>query len=445
MRYLSGQPERLPTHTTILTNRSALSSWLGSRPVSNAIFTSLVAFLTYACVFSYRKTFTVATFDGIRIGVFSYQTLLIISQVVGYMISKFYGIVFISAMRRSRRWVTVSIMIGVSWACLLLFAVTPDLLGLLWFFINGFMLGFLWGVVFSYVEGRRSTDLTGSVMAVSFIFAGGFSRSVGKWLMMEYGVAEKWMPFMTGAVFAVPLAVFLWLMEQIPPPDAADEAARARRIPMQPADRKAFMKTLGTGIALVTFTYIFLTILRDIRDNYMANMWRELGYGDNYGIFTRTETITSVIVLAMMGMLVFVKRNMLAFRLVHGAIIAGFVTGGVASALFLTGRLSGPLWMQLTGLGLYMAYIPFNSIFFERLIASFRMAANVGFLMYITDAFGYLGSVSLMIVKETMRFNITWSDYYAWGVLAFSVVGFVTMAVSLGWFGRKHRTMFPVD
>jgi hypothetical protein len=92
-----------------------------------------------------------------------------------------------------------------------------------------------------------------------------------------------------------------------------------------------------------------------------------------------------------------------------------------------------------------MAYIPFNSIFFERLIASFRMAANVGFLMYITDAFGYLGSVSLMIVKETMRFNITWSDYYAWGVLAFSVVGFVTMAVSLGWFGRKHRTMFPVD
>ena len=443
MRYLSGQPDRLQNHSSSSSPKSTLSSWLGSRPVANALFTSVVAFLTYACVFSYRKTFTVATFDGIRMGVFSYQTLLIISQVVGYMISKFYGIFFISALRRTGRWKTVALMIGISWACLLLFAVTPDVLGLVWFFINGFMLGFLWGVVFSYVEGRRSTDLTGSVMAVSFIFAGGFSRSVGKWLMIEHGVSEKWMPFMTGAVFALPLAVFLYLMEQIPPPDTADEQARARRIPMQPADRKAFMKTLGTGIALVTFTYIFLTILRDIRDNYMANMWRELGYGDNYAIFTRTETITSVIVLAMMGMLVFVKRNMLAFRLVHGAIIAGFLMGGVASALFLSGRLSGALWMQLTGLGLYMAYIPFNSIFFERLIASFRMAANVGFLMYITDAFGYLGSVTLMIIKETMRFSITWSDYYAWGVLAFSVVGFATMAVSLGWFGRKHRTLFP--
>jgi hypothetical protein len=87
----------------------------------------------------------------------------------------------------------------------------------------------------------------------------------------------------------------------------------------------------------------------------------------------------------------------------------------------------------------------FNCILFERLIAAFKYPSNAGFLIYLADAFGYLGSVSLMIVKETMRFNITWSDYYAWGVLAFSVVGFVTMAVSLGWFGRKHRTMFPVD
>ena len=113
----------------------------------------------------------------------------------------------------------------------------------------------------------------------------------------------------------------------------------------------------------------------------------------------------------MMGTLVFVKRNMLAFRLVHGAIIAGFLTGGVASALFLSGRLSGAAWMQLTGLGLYMAYIPFNSIFFERLIASFRMAANVGFLMYITDAFGYLGSVGVLFYKNFGSASTGWLQY----------------------------------
>lgn len=404
-----------------------------------ALYTCIVAFLTYASVFAYRKPFTVATFEGMGMGGFSYQTLLIISQVIGYMLSKFYGIVFISSLRREGRWVTVSTLVGVSWLSLLLFAITPDWFGLICLFVNGFSLGFLWGVVFSYVEGRRSTDLTGSVMAVSFIFAGGFSRSVGKWLMVEHGVTEKWMPFMTGAVFALPLAVFLYLIERIPPPDAEDERARTRRIPMRAHDRKSLMRSLGTGIALVTITYVFLTILRDIRDNYMANMWRELGYATDYSIFTRTETITSVCVLAIMGSLVFVKRNILAFRLVHFAIIAGFLTGGISSALFITGYIGGASWMQLTGLGLYMGYIPFNSIFFERLIATYRMAANVGFLMYITDAFGYLGSVILMITKERMKFEITWSSYFAWGVVIFSVIGTVAIVTSLIWFDHRYR------
>lgn len=420
---------------------SPLSGHLSSRPRLLAAYTCVVAFLTYASVFAYRKAFTVATFEGMSIGPFTYQTSLIISQVMGYMLSKFYGIYFISSMRRTRRWVFVAAMVGVSWACHLVFALTPDWVGLACFFVNGFMLGFLWGVVFSYVEGRRTTDLTGSVMAVSFIFAGGFSRSVGKWLMVEHGVAEKWMPFWTGAVFALPLALFLYLMEQIPPPDAADEAERTRRVPMAATDRRALMRSLGTGIVLVTVTYVFLTVLRDIRDNYMANMWAELGYAGNYGIFTRTESITSVVVLAMMATLVLVRRNIVALRLVHYAIMAGFAIGGGASVLFLAGRLDGALWMQLTGLGLYMAYIPFNSIFFERLIATFRMAANVGFLIYLTDAFGYLGSVSLMVAKETLRFGIDWSTYYAWGVSAFAMVGLVSMGSSWAWFSARYRRL----
>ena len=354
------------------------------------------------------------------------------------MVSKFYGILFISSLRRTGRWVTVSVLVGIAWGCLLLFAITPDWFGLICFFINGFMLGFLWGVVFSYVEGRTSTDLTGSVMAVSFIFAGGFSRSVGKWLMTEQDVPEKWMPFMTGAVFALPLIFFLFLLERIPPPDATDEAERTKRISMGSQDRKQFLASFGKGLVLVTMTYAFLTILRDIRDNYMANMWRELGYGADYGIFTRTETITSVIVLGMMASLVLIRKNFTAFRLVHLAILAGFMTAGIASALFLNKMISGAAWMQLSGLGLYMSYIPFNSIFFERLIASFRVAANVGFLMYITDAFGYLGSVSLMVIKETMQFQVSWSYYFAWGVVVFSLIGSAAIISSLQWFRRKY-------
>jgi hypothetical protein len=210
---------------------------------------------------------------------------------------------------------------------------------------------------------------------------------------------------------------------------------------MQQQDRKEMMRHFGTGVFFVTITYVFLTVMRDIRDNYMANMWSELGYASNYSIFTRTETITSILVLIMMASLVMIRKNIIAFRVVHLAIFIGFLLAGLSSLFFVLGKLEGAIWMQLSGLGLYMAYIPFNSIFFERMIASFRIAANVGFLIYITDAFGYLGSVTVMIVKETIRMDINWSSFFAWGVTGFSLIGLLGIFSSLQWFNRKYKAM----
>jgi hypothetical protein len=97
--------------------------------------------------------------------------------------------------------------------------------------------------------------------------------------------------------------------------------------------------------------------------------------------------------------------------------------------------------MQLCGLGLYMGYIPFNCIFFERMIASFRISANVGFLMYIADSFGYLGSVTVMLVKETLKVDLNWSSFYAGWVVIVSVAGVAGIAASLKWFNHTYNRL----
>jgi hypothetical protein len=97
---------------------------------------------------------------------------------IGYMLSKFYGIKFIAELKIQGRFSTAVVLVGTAWLSLLFFGITPAPYGMIFLFINGFMLGFMWGIVFSYVEGRRATDFIGAVMAVSFIFAGGFTRSV---------------------------------------------------------------------------------------------------------------------------------------------------------------------------------------------------------------------------------------------------------------------------
>lgn len=415
----------------------------GARRIVVVICAAMITFLAYSSVYAYRKPFTAAGFDGLKFWGITYQSLLIISQVIGYMLSKFYGIKFISELKLLGRFKTSLVLTGTAWLCLLLFAIVPPPYGIIFFFINGFMLGFMWGIIFSYVEGRRATDFIGAVLAISFIFAGGFTRSVAKWLMIEWNVAGIWMPFMTGLVFALPLLFFLWLLEKVPPPDESDIRERAVRLPMDGENRKMFLKQFGAGLAIVTAVYLFLTVMRDARDNFMTNIWSDLGYGNNYSIFTKTETNNSLIILLVMAMLVLIRKNIRALLIVHIVIAAGLALAGISTLFFINGKLDGAAWMQLTGLGLYMGYIPFNCIFFERLIASFRVAGNVGFLIYFADAFGYLGSVIVILSKERWQLNLNWAEFYSQNiVLAGSVLGLAGTVFSYFYFKNKYRKSY---
>jgi len=412
-----------------------------AQPVLTAIYAAVVAFLTYAAVYAYRKPFTIATFDGLKFWGIPYQTLLIISQVIGYMLSKFYGIKFIAELRKLARWKSIAILVGIAWLALLAFAITPAPYGVVFLLINGFPLGLIWGIVFSYIEGRRTTDFIGSALAVSFIFSSGFVKSVAKWLMLHTGVTEQWMPFATGAVFVLPMVLFVYLLEKTPPPTEEDIASRSIRLPMNKEERLKFFHKFTLGLCVIIVTYLFLTVIRDIRDNFMANIWNDLGYGEDSAIFTTTEIPTTLSVLLLMSLLVLVKRNIYAFRLIHLIILAGFFVAGLSSYLFLQQKLDAVYWMTLVGLGLYTAYIPFNSIFFERMIASFKVAGNVGFLIYLADSFGYMGSVGVMLSKEIFQIKLSWAQLYPKAVVLFSIIGVAGTLISYYYFSKKFNQL----
>jgi hypothetical protein len=405
-----------------------------------ALYLAAISFLAYVSVYGFRKPFTVAEFTGVKYWGISYQTLLIISQVIGYMLSKFYGIVLISSMKKTGRWKLFAGLISVAWACLFLLAIVPQPWGMLCMLVNGYMLGFMWGFVFSYIEGRRTTDLIASALAVSFIFAGGFTRSVAKWLLIDLHVSQQWMPFLAGAFFVPPLALLIYLLERAPLPDEEDIADRSERLPMTKDDRRNLIKTYGAGLIFILVTYVLLTIIRDVRDSFMSNMWGELGHSGDYAIFTRTETITSVTVLAMLCLMMFIRDNMRAFRLTHILILAGLLIAGISSYLFRNGQLGGVAWMQLTSLGLYMSYIPYNCIFFERMIAALRLKGNVGFLIYLVDAFGYMGSLTVMLTKEGLGSGMKWTPFYSGAVVLFSLIGVGGILFSYFYFDRKYRS-----
>lgn len=373
-----------------------------------------------------------------------YKSCLVIAQVFGYMLAKFYGIRFIAALERKGRYKIILILTGIGWLSWLFFAIVPAPYNIIFLFTNGFPLGMLWGVVFSYIEGRRATDFIGAALAVSFIFGSGFVKSVGGWLILHFHMSDFWVPFFTGLIFALPLLLFVWMMERIPPPTTGDIEDRTERLPMTKQERRNFVQQFLPGLVACILVYCFVTIFRDIRDNFSADMWKELGYLNQPALFSKTETPITIVILALIGSMVMIKNSFKAFMVAHVVMIVGFVVAGTSTWLFAQQQLPPIWWMTLVGLGLYMVYIPFNAVFFERLIAAFKVTGNVGFLIYLADSFGYIGSVGVLLSKEVFKVQLNWVQFFSTSVLWLSVIGMGITIFSMLYFNQKKRNMLAL-
>ncbi len=420
--------------------RQPISNPFSARQLSVAIFSALIVFAAYTCIFAFRKAFNVAAYEGYTILGLDYKIVLVITQVLGYMSSKFYGIRFISEMKRVGRGQLILLLVGISWAAWLLFALIPPPYNAWCLFFNGFPLGMIWGIVFSYVEGRRTTDLISAALAVSFIFASGLAKSTAQWVMQSLSVNEFWMPFTVGALFALPLLLFIYLLEKIPPPDEEDKALRMHRLPMSAEERKKLLARFLPGLVVLIIIYILVTILREVRDSFMADMWRASGEPFDASVFTRTETIISLIILIVIAAMIFLQNNYHVFILTQVIMLLGFIISLAATVCYLHCGLSLYLWMILVGLGLFMVYIPFNSILFDRFIATFRFSGNVGFLIYLADSFGYLGSVGVLLTKSLFHIQTNWLQFYTQLVLITGYAGIIGTGISIVYFIRKYRS-----
>ncbi len=307
-------------------------------------YVSLSAFVVYTCMYGFRKPFTAASFESVHLFGISYKVVLVIAQVIGYMISKFYGIRFIAMVQPRRRAGLIVKLILTAWLSLLLFAMVPAPYNFIFMFINGLPLGMVWGLVFGFLEGRRVTEIMGAILATSFVFASGLAKTTGKWLMLHMNVSEWWMPFTAGAFFVVPLLISTWLLNKTPPPNQEDIASRTIRKPMDRSERIAFIKKFGFALVPVIIAYVILTILRDFCEDFANELWTETGFQNNADIFTQTGTIISLIVLAVVGGFFLIRNNYNAFRWNHFIIIFGFgLTAFVDSTFSMAPHLSGDL------------------------------------------------------------------------------------------------------
>ncbi|WP_181404668.1 DUF5690 family protein [Asticcacaulis tiandongensis] len=424
--------------TTSITRALARAGhvWVGLYALS-------AAFITYFCMYAFRKPLTAATYEGVEGWGFllDFKIAMVIAQVLGYAASKLIGVkVVTEASETHRPWMILGFILT-AWVGLILFAVLPGNWKIAAIFLSGLPLGMIWGLVFAYLEGRRMSEILGAGLCASFIVSSGAVKAVGRALIVDYGLPELWMPAATGALFLPLLAVSVWLLAQTPPPDAKDVAERVKRQPMFKPERAAFLAVTGVGLLMLVVAYIVLTALRDFRDNFAVELWGALGFGDTPSIFALSELPVAGVVLVLFGLTALIKNNRSAVLTYHWMIMAGAIIIAGVTFAFQAGYMDPVWWMIAVGAGVYMGYVPYNAVLADRLTAALRLPGNAAFFMYVADASGYGGSVALMLIKNFMSLNLDWLSFFNLVCYVSAAVVLVTTFSSYLWFRfRVFRT-----
>ena len=400
-----------------------------------AFYLGLTSFSTYFCMYAFRKPFTAGDFHEVTLWGIDYKIILVIAQVLGYATAKGLGIKIVSEVLPQKRAKNILIMIAFAGLNLLLFALVKPPYNFIFLYFNGLGLGMVYGLVFSFLEGRRITEILGAGLAISFIVSSGIVKSIGKYLI-NLGVNEYWMPFWTGLIFFPLLLLSVYGLSLAPKPTVTDQKERSIRLPMNAKSRNDFIQKYGFGLISLILVYVLMTILRDIRDNFGVEIWRELGVTDA-SIFTKTETLIGFAICILTALMYFVKDHKRAFWLNHLMIFAGCLLILIATILFQNNAISPFVWSVLMGIGLYMAYVPYNGMLFERLLAVLKEKGNVGFLFYLADFSGYLATVFILIYQNFGTQKTSWLGFLISLSQFLPIICIVSIMVSFFYFKRR--------
>ena len=368
------------------------------------------ALLSYSLVYALRKPYTAASFEGLTLFGTDYKVAVTTIQILGYVIAKFFGIKLISELKRENRFrffVTSAIMAEVA---LIGFGVLSAPYNAAAMFFNGLSLGCMWGVIFSFIEGRKVTDMLASLLGVSMVFSSGIAKSFGLFAMNELNIDHFWMPAVIGGV-ALPLLVLMgYLLKRLPSPTQEDIELRNERVVLDSEGRKRLFLSFAPILTLLFIGNFMLLVLRDIKEDFLV-LILDMSNQSSW-LFAQVDTIVTLAILALFSAFVFFRSNIKTLMCLMGIVILSCITMAYVSFNYKALDLQPVVWLFIESLCLYIAYLTFQTIFFDRFIACFRIKGNVGFFIAIIDFIGYMGTVTLLSTKEFLNFDMEWFDMF---------------------------------
>ena len=297
----------------------------------------------------------------------------------------------------------------------------------------------MWGVIFSFLEGRRVTDLLASLFGLSIAVSSGTAKSIGLFVVDTLHVSEFWMPALIGAVALPLLAGLGYILDHLPKPTAEDKALRVERVTLDKQQRWNLFRSFAPVLTLLFFANLFLTVLQDVKEDFLVKIIDVNAAGLSPWVFAKVDGVVTLIILAIFATLAVMKSHIKVLSVLLTLVIAGAITLSTVAFNYHTLQLSPLVWLFIQSLCLYFSYLSFQTIFFDRFIACFRIKGNVGFFIAMVDSIGYTGTVVVLVVKECFNPDLNWLEFYNTMAGTVGIVCTFAFTLAMIYLTQKYR------
>jgi len=404
----------------------------------NVLLIGITTFCLYTFMYAIRRPFSALVYDNMILWGTNVKIWMVLAQLLGYTLSKFYGIRLLGKIKPEDRGIYLIAILSIATLPLFLLQYTPIEAWPWLMLLNGFPLGLVWGIVFSYVEGRKYTELIGTMLACTFVFSSGWVKSFGLYLQELLTLKIEQVPFFTAITALIAAALVILILEKLPPPTIQDKQLRNERKPLSLEAQKNFLIDYGQILFPFVLIYGIFTIMRDFRDSFSAEMLKENAAYSN-AIFTNMELKVSVVLLCLVPLFSWIKSHHRAINLTVLSILVGVLVSLSSTILFTQDKISVTWLLMLTGGGFYLGYILINISVMDRLIGYSGQSGNSGFLIYIADSVGYLFS---LIISSFALLNklesVKWTTLYI-SVITFGTILVFILALSIPYQLQKKK------
>ena len=126
-----------------------------------------------------------------------------------------------------------------------------------------------------------------------------------------------------GAVALPLLALLGYALNRLPQPTEEDIALKSERETLNGRQRWELFKHFMPFLTMLFVANIAIVVLRDIKEDFLVNIIDMSGYSP--WLFTQIDSVVTLTILAIFGLMVLVKDNFKALSVLYGLIITGMM------------------------------------------------------------------------------------------------------------------------